>query len=112
LVKDDKAVALDWKTGKRKMDSDQLLLMAAFLFTYYPKVSVVDTGFVWLKENKIDRKEVSRNDVGTIWGTFVQRSKRLETAYEQDVWLAKPSGLCNGWCPVPRRLCEFSKGKK
>lgn len=108
VVDAERAVLLDWKTGKRKMELEQLKLFAGFTFAHYPKVRTVSTGFVWLKEDKVDQKVFTRDDTTEIWSTFIPRVKRLEKAYENNVWLAKPSGLCRGWCPVPKRLCEFS----
>ena len=45
---------LDYKTGKRKPDSDQLMLFAGFEFADRPHIETVKTGFVWLKDKKID----------------------------------------------------------
>ena len=102
------AVLLDWKTGRRKPDSDQLKLFAGLAFAHYPEVNTVHTGFVWLKERAIDKQKFTREDVPVIWQTFVPRVRRLERAYEQLNFPPKPSGLCSRWCPVPKSLCEFS----
>lgn len=106
-----KALLLDWKTGKRKVDSSQLKLFAGLAFAHYPQVNTVVTGFVWLKEGKVDKNTFTREDVPAIWQEFVPRVRRLERAYEESKFPPKPSGLCRSWCPVPNRLCEFS-GKK
>lgn len=95
----DSAVVLDYKTGKRK-PSEQLALYAAFTFAHYPEVSTVTTGFVWLKEKKIDKKTVNRDELPVVWQELLPRVRKLESAYERDSWQAKPSGLCRGWCPV------------
>lgn len=102
-----RATLLDWKTGKRKLDSDQLKLFAAFAFAHYPWISEVNTGFLWLKENRIDKETYTREQVPEIWNEFVQRVRRLELAYQENKWPAKPSGLCAKWCPVGKSLCEF-----
>jgi hypothetical protein len=105
----DTAVVLDYKTGKRK-PTEQLMLYAGYAFAHYPEVQTVTTGFVWLKEKKIDKTPFHRSDISTIWLEFLPRVHKLEVAYEKDKWLARPSGLCNGWCPV--KSCEFYKDKK
>jgi len=102
-----KATLLDWKTGKRKTDSDQLKLFAAFAFAHYPWVELVNTGFLWLKENKLDKEVFTRDQVGDIWWEFIQRVNRMESAYTEDKWPAKPSGLCRAWCPVGKANCDF-----
>jgi hypothetical protein len=103
-----KAVLLDWKTGKRKPDSDQLMLFAGLAFSHYPELNVVSTGFVWLKDKKMDKEEFTRADVPRIWQTFIPRVQRLERAYDEGKFQAKPSGLCKNYCPVPKSLCSFS----
>lgn len=105
------AVLLDWKTGKRKPDNDQLMLFAGLAFSHYASLKTVQTGFVWLKENKIDKKTFTREDVPVIWQQFVPRVKRMERAYQTDTFPPKPSGLCRNYCPVPNNVCQFS-GKK
>ena len=102
------AVVLDHKTGKRK-PTEQLALYAAYTFTHFPEVQTVQTGFVWLKERKIDRMSYAREDLPSIWKTFLPRVNKLEDAYERDNWPARPSGLCKGWCHV--KTCEFHKQK-
>lgn len=99
---------LDWKTGKRKPDSDQLKLFAGLAFAHYPEVEVVNTGFVWLKEGVIDKEIFYRSELDRIWMSFLPRITRLERAYSERKFLPRPSGLCRKWCPVPHSLCNFS----
>ncbi len=106
-----KALLADWKTGKRKPESDQLQLFAGLAFAHFPNLEVVQTAFVWLKEGKIDRKVFTKSDIPAIWQTFTPRVIRLERAYSDGKFPPKPSGLCSKWCPVPKSKCEFS-GRK
>lgn len=101
-------VALDWKTGKVKSDTDQLKLFAGLIMQTKPYVQKVRTGYVWLQHNKLTRETYTRDDLPTIWEEFSARSGRLARAYEQDKWPAKPSGLCSKWCPLKNTQCEFS----
>lgn len=101
------AVILDWKTGNRKVDLDQLKLFAGMAFAHYPEIKTVKTGFVWLKENTIDKEEFTREQIGEIWGEFLPRVARLNQAFETGRWQPKPSGLCRSWCPVGKSNCEF-----
>ena len=107
VIGDRSALILDWKTGKRKDDLDQLKLFAGMAFAYYPALEKVDTGFVWLKDNKVDRQAFTRKQVGDIWATFLPRVKRLNLAFENDRWPANPSGLCRNYCPVGKTNCDF-----
>lgn len=103
-----KSVVLDYKTGKRKSDSDQLMLFAAFEFADRPFVPEVRTGYVWLKDKAIDSETFTREDIPRIWGHFMPKVERLEKAYANDEWPAKSSGLC-GWCSASKSQCKFAK---
>lgn len=102
----DKAIAFDWKTGKRKPDSTQLKLFAGLLFQARPYLKKVSTAFVWLKDGKLDKDRFSRESLPEIWGEFLPRVKRMESAYDRNKWPAQPSGLCRNWCPCTG--CEFN----
>lgn len=106
-----RAVLGDWKTGKPKNDHDQLKLFAAAYMTLHPEVESCRTLYIWLAHNKTTRKDIAHADVDGIWAEFRQRASRLENAFELDRWPAKPSGLCNGWCPC-EGLCSHWKPRK
>lgn len=97
----------DWKTGKRKDDPDQMKLFAAVGFLHEPSVEVIHTGFVWLKDRKIDTNTFTRKEAPMLWREYLPRVRRFELAHEQDNWPKKPSGLCRSYCPVGRANCEF-----
>ena len=92
-------VALDYKTGKPKRDSDQLQLFAALLMATYPDCDTVKTGFLWLKTSGIDQARFERGDLPNIWNKFLPRVKALEEAHRTESWPTRPSGLCRNWCP-------------
>lgn len=103
-----KSVVLDWKTGKRKFDSDQLMLFAGFEFSTRPEIDQVKTGYVWLKDKAMDTESFTREDIPRIWGHFMPKVERLEKAYANDEWPAKSSGLC-GWCSANKKQCKFAR---
>jgi hypothetical protein len=107
VVGSEKAYLLDWKTGKRKPDSDQLMLFAALAFAIYPWIEKVTTGFIWLKSGEFDKEVFTRDQLPEIWNVFMPRLQRLAISYEDNKWTPKPSGLCKNWCPVGRSNCEF-----
>lgn len=108
VVHGSSAFVLDYKTGRRKL-TDQLTLYAGYVFSHYAEVKTVTTGFVWLKDRKIDMEAFSRDQVPAIWRGFLPRVERLERAYKNQIWPPRPSGLCRGWCAV--KSCEFYKTK-
>lgn len=110
-INDTKALAFDWKTGKRKPDNDQLKLFAGLMFASYPQLEEVRTGFIWLKEGcAMDTAVYERKDVPGIWATFEPRVAAMKRAYTSGDYPCKPSGLCRGWCPVAD--CEHWEEKR
>lgn len=99
VVHGPKALVLDYKTGKQKL-TKQLALYAGYVFSLFPDVEEVEAGFVWLKDRKISKETYYRSGVASIWQHFLPRVKKLEVAFEKDLWPERPSGLCRGWCPV------------
>lgn len=107
-VKNGDAVLLgDYKTGKVKPESSQLELFAAMKMSEDKTITRAKTMFIWLAHGKTTVQDVHRDDVPTIWSNFMARVNRLDNAYQQDKWPAKPSGLCAKWCPVGKKHCEF-----
>lgn len=107
VVNGAQASALDWKTGKRKSDSEQLKLFAGMSFAEHEAVDTVKTSFLWLKVGKVDQDQFTRKDIPAIWMTFLPRVERLHNAYERDAWPPRPSGLCRAYCNVGKRLCTY-----
>lgn len=95
----------DWKTGNPKPNSRQLALCAVATFACLPYVDEVHSTYVWLKTGEGQPEVFKREDVPAIWQSFMPRVQRLEIAHAENKWPKKPSGLCNGWCPV--KDCEF-----
>lgn len=102
------ARVVDYKTGRRKQDSRQLMLFALLLFAHYPEVQRVNSGFLWLQAGKLDVERYDRKDVPKLWQEFLPDIRRLEHAHRTQTFIPKPSGLCS-WCPV--RSCSFWDGK-
>ncbi len=107
VIKDTKAIVLDWKTGKRRPDFAQLELFALQVFAHHKGVKEVSSGFVWLKDSAIDREVYKRDNVGELWSNLLNKVSRIERSLHEDDWPAKPSGLCK-FCPA-KHLCEFAR---
>lgn len=112
VLRRDKGTAFlgDYKTGRRKPDSDQLMLFAALAFAHYPEINRADTAFIWLKEDTTDRKTYTRDEEPDIWDHFNRKLLPMENSFKTDKWPKKPSGLCKGWCPV--RDCPYWEPRK
>ena len=106
VIDGDLAVVMDWKTGRRRVDQFQMELFAAQVFKHYPDIKKVRTSLVWLKTQEMDTKTYSRKDANAIWADVMTRIKRIYDAYDNEVWPAKPSGLCR-FCPA-RHDCDYA----
>ena len=101
----DRALALDWKFGKRREGDDQLKLQSAVMFATYPHLETIAVRYAWVKDKSMSGRVFERSQVPEIWGEFLPRVKRMELAKENSDYPPKPSGLCKKWCRV--ESCEF-----
>ena len=63
VLNGESAYVLDYKTGKRKAETDQLALMALLVFYHYPEVKRCKTMFLWLKSNETDQDTFYREQI-------------------------------------------------
>lgn len=106
VIRDDTAVVMDWKTGKRNPDFFQMGVFAAQVFKHYPQVEVVKTSLVWLRLFEMDTETYSREQSNEIWADILGRIRRIYQSAETENWPAKPSGLCR-YCPA-RHDCAYA----
>mgnify|MGYP001300659949 FL=1 len=107
ILKEDTAIVLDWKTGKRRPDFTQLEMFALQVWKHFPEIVRIKTTFVWLKEMKMDTEEYSREQSDELWQNLLGRINRIYESVEHENWPAKPSGLCR-FCPA-QSLCEYAQ---
>ncbi len=105
IVKNNKSVVADWKTGKRRPDFFQLELFALQVFAHYQEVQSVTSSFVWIKDMAMDKQTFTRNDTPRLWDKVLGKVQRIEQSVTYKNWPAKPSGLCN-YCPC-KSFCEY-----
>lgn len=94
------AIVTDHKTGKQKKNDDQLRLFALFTFLKFPKVQTVQTRYAWLKTGRWGVEDYERENESWMWQTFMTDLRRYREAFRTLRFEPRPSGLCNGWCPV------------
>lgn len=110
IIAEKQALIVDWKTGKPKDDWGQMEICAAMVFLCYPQVMTIRSSYVWLAHGKMSsnpRNYTRGDDQMLLLMKLFQRIRRVEGAVTNNVWPAKPSGLC-GYCPA-RNICEFAK---
>lgn len=107
IVDDEDAFIVDYKTGSNRYpDPKQLKLMALMTYAHFPKVERIKAGLLFVMHNTFVTEEYARSDINKLWSNFLPTLDQLQVSYENDMWFAKPSGLC-GWCPVSS--CKFYK---
>lgn len=101
IIQEDRAYVIDYKTGKAKFaETDQLELLALAVFKHYPQVKKVKAGLLFVVANDFIKANFEQDDEGTYWSKWLEDTKRLEGAIENNVWNKKPNFSCKGWCPV------------
>jgi hypothetical protein len=93
-------IIVDWKTGKPKDDSAQLMLNAAAVFSHYPEIRVIKSFFVWLESNSTSDITMKREQLPELWSWLWPRIEALREAYEAEVYNPTPSYICANYCPV------------
>ena len=106
VLRGNKAIVMDWKTGKRRPDFAQLELFALQVFAHHKNIHEVSSCFVWLKDRAMDREIYNRNNIGEMWSALLNKVGRIERSLASEDWPAKPSGLCK-FCPA-KHLCDFA----
>ena len=106
---DGRALAVDWKTGKRKTDTRQSTLSAWMVFRHFPAVDKVRTAWVWLKEGHraVDTDDYTRDGMTAVPEEIQAIVSRIEKAKAYDKFPARPSGLCP-WCPA-KGVCPSAR---
>lgn len=100
------AISWDWKTGKIKENSIQLMTSAQVVMIHYPEIKRVRTEYVWLKDDVRTHPEFfNKRDIASQWLSVIDRAKNLEQAAKNMEYPPRPNRLCREWCPVTS--CPF-----
>lgn len=105
-IREERALILDWKTGKKKHDELQLKIFCLFLAFKYPQIQEFDAKFGWLREQNLKDmitgfdKPLRRVDLKEPLNNLIGRIKRMEDAWQSEIFQARTSGLCKNYCDV------------
>tara|TARA_Y100001937_G_scaffold29619_1_gene42664 strand:- start:445 stop:1113 length:669 start_codon:yes stop_codon:yes gene_type:complete len=102
IIDDTKAWVIDYKSSKsaKYADKGQLELMALSVFSYMPKIDTINAGLLFVVCKQLVKQVYTRSGSNELWDKWISNYKKMETAYNKDVWNARPSGLCRRHCPV------------
>ncbi len=109
-IRDDKALIVDYKTGKQHSKFDQLQVNALWLWAARPEVNTIKVAYYWTQDATMTAQIYRRSDVEKLWSGFLPSLTQYREAFKTDTWQPRPSGLCHGWCPVT--TCEYWKPKR
>ena len=109
ILQGDKAVTIDYKTGKSKFpDLKQLEIVSLAIFKHFPQVKKVRAGLMFLFADDLVKATYDAKDQETMWGPWIADTSQLQSAVEHNIWNAKPNFTCRGWCPV--KDCLHNEG--
>lgn len=100
VIKNNVALIIDWKTGRKDEESVQLGLFAAVVFAHQPQVLACRSEYHWLGGGEPTRKDFRRGGMNEFWSGVLPDVTQLEQAFNTTTFPARPSGLCRKWCPV------------
>ena len=98
----ERAWIVDYKTGKstRYADKGQLELMALSIFKEYPDIKYVNAALLFVVAGELIDDAYHVDNSVAMWGKWLTRHKKMQKAFDTDVWNPRPSGLCRHYCPV------------
>jgi hypothetical protein len=101
---------VDYKTGKLRVDMEQLDLMAMVAFLYHKDVNEVTGQLLFSKHPEEDRltRVYIRDDLDSLTRLLAAKYKEARFYKKMDAWPANRSGLCKQWCPVTADKCPHS----
>ena len=103
IIEDDgTARVLDYKTGKsaKYADKGQLELMALAVFKHFPQVVKIKAALLFVVAKAMTKADYARTDEPALWQKWMRDYSRMQSAYINDVWNPRPSGLCKKHCVV------------
>lgn len=102
IVKDDKAYVLDYKTGKtaKYATKDQLEILSLAVFKHFPQVKRVKAGLLFVVSKDFVKADYDKDHESPGWSKWVERTKELEGAIKNSVWIKKPNFTCRKYCKI------------
>lgn len=102
VLNGDKAFLVDYKTGKssKYADTKQLEILSLALFKHMPNIQKIKAGLLFVVADDFVRVEYDTSAPEMYWVKWLNETKQLESAYENNVWNAKPNFTCKNYCAV------------
>ena len=100
ILKGDKLVVWDYKSGKLKPELEQLKLMCAFGALFYPEAQVFDGKLIFTAHDKVVGfdKTLTRAELRPVITDVIANVRRMEATWELGEGPARKCGLCKAYC--------------
>lgn len=99
------AAIFDWKTGKRREETAELLTHAVLLKAWVPTVQKITAHYVWLQDNEVGKAH-DVSDTETKLADIRSTVNTVKNCIEIENFPKRPNPLC-GWCDVMD--CEHNR---
>tara|TARA_R110002126_G_scaffold137958_7_gene282309 strand:- start:503 stop:1177 length:675 start_codon:yes stop_codon:yes gene_type:complete len=112
ILQGDRALTIDYKTGKKSQYADlkQLEVLSLAIFKHFPQVKKVKAGLMFLFADDFIKADYLPDNQEEAWTPWISEVGQLQSSIENGVWNAKPNFTCRGWCPVTS--CVHNQGKQ
>lgn len=101
LIIGDKIKIYDWKTGKMKNEDFQLELFCLFAALAWPHLQHFTAQYIWLQDDKVsDAVVLTRPQILGIMKKTLDKVKRMEQAWDSQIFQQIRNGLCKNYCSV------------
>lgn len=112
ILQDDKALTVDYKTGKSSKYADlkQLEILSLAIFKHFSHIKKVKAGLMFLFAEDFVKTEYLADQQSDLWVSWVSDVGQLEASVQNKVWNPKPNFTCRGYCPVS--TCDHNQGAK
>lgn len=96
------AIIVDYKTGKsaRYADTGQLEILSLATFAHFPHIQTIRAGLLFVVSKEFLKVTLNRADIDSVWEKWLPATKRLDMAYDMDLWNPSPNFTCRKFCPV------------
>lgn len=100
LLQGDKAIIIDWKTGKSKYGpGGQDARNALIIFGNFPQIQDIFSRFIYVKDGHIEKKHFTREQIPQLREDVDKLDADIKWSLDNNAWPTRPSPLC-GWCAV------------
>ncbi len=102
----DLGILIDMKTGKRRLNWEQVSLQAAMARCANLWLTRLIIGYYWTKLKRSDVRKYQFPDVPNTWQTFIPRAAAMEEGVVNEEYSPKQNFLCRSYCD--NRRCKFN----